>query len=165
MINSPQDKASAERLSVAQSMLDHNLALDLILILALDRDHDRALNLDRALILALDPELKRKLQEVKDQLPDVSRDNRENFKRWWQENGQAWTEQLRAVIIQHRNIGHDWQLSNEQRQLLWQYYNANKLLVDCLNSDCYVGRDVRQEIEDTLLLPMIEIARDRTSPT
>ena len=128
-------------------------------------DHAHALDLALDLDLDLDPKLKRKLQEIKDQLPDVSRNNGENFKQWWQENGQAWTEQLRAVMIQHRNIGHDWQFSNEQKQLLKQYYDANKLLIDCLNSDCYISRDVRQEIEDTLLLPMSETVRDRTSPT
>ena len=56
-------------------------------------------------------------------------------------------------MIQHRDIGHDWQFSAEQQTLLQQYYDANKLLVDCLNSDCYVSREVRQEIEAGLLLP------------
>ncbi|HEY9638090.1 MAG TPA: hypothetical protein V6D14_32150 [Coleofasciculaceae cyanobacterium] len=37
--------------------------------------------------------------------------------------------------------------------------NANRLLVDCLNSDCYVSREVRQEIEDTFLLAMPEIEK------
>jgi predicted NACHT family NTPase len=64
---------------------------------------------------------------------------------------------MRVVMIEHRNIGHDWQFSDEQNKLLQQYYDANKLLVDCLNSDCYVSREVRQEIEETLLLPMTEI--------
>ncbi len=83
--------------------------------------------------------------------------NSEVNKRWWQENGKSWTEQLRAVMIEHRNIGHDWQFTDAQKELLKQYYNANKLLVDCLNSDCYVSREVRQEIEDTLLLPVKRI--------
>ena len=78
---------------------------------------------------------------------------------WWQANGQAWTEQLRSAMIEHRNIGHDWQFSDEQKQLLQQYYDANKLLVDCLNSDCYVSREVRQEIEETLLLSIAEIEK------
>ncbi|WP_442944763.1 NACHT C-terminal helical domain 2-containing protein [Nostoc sp.] len=56
--------------------------------------------------------------------------------------------------IEHRNIGHDWQFSDEQKQLLQQYYDVNQLLVDCLNSECYVSRDVRQQIEDALLLPV-----------
>jgi predicted NACHT family NTPase len=81
------------------------------------------------------------------------------FKKWWNENGQAWTDQLKAVTIKHRNIGHDWQFSDEQKKLLQQYYDANKLLVDCLNSDCYVSREVRQEIEETLLLPIAEIEK------
>ncbi|PSB20945.1 NACHT domain-containing protein [Phormidesmis priestleyi ULC007] len=78
---------------------------------------------------------------------------------------ETWLETLRGVMIEHRNIGHDWKFSDQQKQLLQQYYECNKLLIDCLNSDCYVSRDVRQEIEDTLLLPMSEIDRDRTQQT
>jgi predicted NACHT family NTPase len=127
---------------------DRDLALDL----ALDRDLDR--DRDLALDLALDPELQRSLQSLKDQLLENSRENRENFKQWWQTNGTAWTEDFRAILIQYRNIGHDWQFTDSQKQLLREYYDANKLLVNCLNSDCYVSREVRQEIEDNLLLPV-----------
>ena len=59
-------------------------------------------------------------------------------------------------MLEHRNIGHDWQFSKEQKQLLQQYYDANKLLVDCLNlPDIYVSPNVREEIEATLLLPLV----------
>jgi predicted NACHT family NTPase len=92
----------------------------------------------------------------------LSYGNLKNFTQWWQENSQVWTEQLRAMMIEHRNIGHDWQISNAQKKLLQHYYDANKLLVDCLNSDCYVSRDVRQEIEETLLLPIEEIKKRRS---
>jgi predicted NACHT family NTPase len=44
--------------------------------------------------------------------------------------------------------------SEDQKELLQQYHDANKLLVDCLNSDCYVSREVRAEIEASLLLPI-----------
>ncbi|MBD2327714.1 hypothetical protein [Alkalinema sp. FACHB-956] len=57
----------------------------------------------------------------------------------------------------HRNIGYDWQFTPEERQLLRQYYDANVLLVQCFNSDCYVSRNVRLEIEETILLPMVEL--------
>ncbi|MEH2321148.1 MAG: hypothetical protein V7K24_29565 [Nostoc sp.] len=60
-------------------------------------------------------------------------------------------------MIKYRNIGYDWQFSDKQKELLKQYYNANKILVDCLNSDCYVSLEVRQQIEETLLLPIAEI--------
>ncbi|MEH2010086.1 NACHT domain-containing NTPase [Nostoc sp.] len=68
-----------------------------------------------------------------------------------------WREQLRPVLVEYRNIGHDWQFTDKQKKLFKQYCDANKFLVDCLNSDCYVSRQVRQQIEDTLLLPIAEI--------
>lgn len=140
-----------------------NLLLDLVLDRTLDRAFDLATrtdNFDRARaranalehnlthIRTCDPELQRKLQELKQQLPKTE------FQNCWQEQGQAWAEKLRDVMIKHRNIGYDWQFSNEQKKMLQQYYDANQLLVDCLNSECYVSRSVRQEIEDTLLLPL-----------
>jgi predicted NACHT family NTPase len=107
-------------------------------------------------------ELHQSLQQLKKQLPE-SGEASETLDKWWQKNGQAWTKQLRAAMIEYRNIGHDWQFSDTQKELLRQYYDANKLLVDCLNSDCYVSREVRQEIEDTLLLPISEIEKRQQS--
>ncbi|MDZ8236671.1 MAG: NACHT domain-containing NTPase [Nostoc sp. ChiQUE01a] len=133
--------------------LDLYLSRDLSLSLDLSRDFSLPLFLDRDRDLSLDLELKRSLQRLRDQLPDPRADREKSFN-WWQTNGKTWTEQLRNVMIKHRNIGHDWQFSNDQKQQLQQYYDANKLLVDCLNSECYVSRSVRQEIEDTLLLPV-----------
>lgn len=132
------------------------LTLDLELALALARA--LTLDLELALDLAriLNPEMGRSLQELKDESPDPDK-NIENFNRWWEANGQAWTEQLRAVMIQYRDIGHDWQFSDEQKKVLKQYYDTNLFLVECLNSDCYVSREVRSHIEDTLLLPIAEI--------
>jgi predicted NACHT family NTPase len=101
------------------------------------------------------PELSQALQQIESQLPDISKKNHENFVRWWRVNGQVLSEQLRVIMIEHRNIGHDWQFSEAQKDLLQQYYDANKLLVDCLNSDCYVSREVRAEIEASLLLPIV----------
>jgi predicted NACHT family NTPase len=141
---------------------DRDRALDLAFTLTLDRARNRDLdrdfafthNLNRALDRALDPQLQRRLQELRNQLPDASQENRETFKQWWRSNGETWTEELRSLMTEHRNIGHDWQFTEAQNQLLQQYHDANKLLVDCLNSDCYVSRTVREAIEDTLLLPI-----------
>ncbi|MBP5971993.1 NACHT domain-containing NTPase [Brasilonema sp. CT11] len=135
--------------------LDLDLDLDLALARAIARARDLDFALDRDLALDLNPELRRWLQQLNDQLPN--RKDKKAYKQWWQENGSTWTEQLRAVMIEHRNISHDWQFTDAQKKLLDQYYNANKLLVDCLNSDCYVSREVRQEIEDTLLLPNADL--------
>jgi predicted NACHT family NTPase len=59
----------------------------------------------------------------------------------------------------NRNIGHDWQLTEEQNKLLQKYGDANKLLVNCLNSHCHISSKVKQEIEDTLLLSIVEIEK------
>ena len=152
------------------------LALDLTLVFALERDLELALVLDRALDRALDrglgpihaldralnrtfePELRQALQELKEQLPN--RDcNKDRLKKWWQANAQAWTKQLRAVMIKHRNIGHEWQFSEQQKELLKQYYDANLLLVDCLKSSGNVTPAVRSHIEETLLLPIASIEK------
>ncbi|WP_414582720.1 NACHT domain-containing protein [Scytonema sp. PCC 10023] len=137
--------------------LDLDRALSLALSHAREFDLKCALSLalDRALDYALDINLKQALQQLKEKLPN-SKDSKK-IQQWWQANGQAWIEQLRIVMIKYRNIGYDWQFSGQQKELLKQYYDAIKLLVDCLNSDCYVSREVRQKIEDELLLPIAEI--------
>ncbi|MEH2078970.1 MAG: hypothetical protein V7K89_02820 [Nostoc sp.] len=127
--------------------LSRSLDLNLCLCLCLCLDFSRSLDLD--------PELKNLLQKLREQLP--SRQARQESQKWWLANGEAWCEELRKVMIKYRNIGHDWQFTDKQKELLQQYYDANKLLVDCLNSDCYVSCEVRQQIEDTLLFPIAEI--------
>ena len=115
---------------------------------------------DRA--LALEPELSQDLQELKQELPNLNRNERK-FWQWWEGNSQVWTGRLRAMIINYRNIGHDWQFSAQHKEGLGQYYYANQLLVKCLNSDCYVSREVRSHIEDTLLLPIAQLERHNES--
>ncbi len=141
--------------------LYRNLYLNLYLYLYL------YLYLDRNLELAkeYDPELYKALLKLKDRLPDVPDEkniNETEFKQWWQENGKAWTEDIRNAMIKYQNIGHDWQFSDEQKALLEQYYRANQFLTKCLHQDCYVSPEVCQEIEETLLLPFAEIEKRRS---
>jgi predicted NACHT family NTPase len=144
-----------------------DLALDSALVATLDLGLDRVLNrvLNPALVhtlnLALNPELRRAVQDLKAQLPDPDSDE-ERFKQWWQVHGQTWTNQLRAVMIRYRNIGHNWQFSKQQQELLQQYYDANTLLVDCLHNASNVTPAVRSHIEETLLLPIAEIEKRGT---
>ncbi|MEH2211841.1 NACHT domain-containing NTPase [Nostoc sp.] len=139
-------------LSLSRS-LDLSRTFDLFLFRTVNLDLSRTVDLD--LSPSLDSELKNLLQKLREQLP--SRQNTKEYQKWWLANWNTWSEELREVMIKYRNIGHDWQFSNEQKELLQQYYDANQLLVDCLNSDCYVSHEVRQQIEDTLLLPIAEI--------
>ena len=151
--------------------LDYNFKMDLTEDFASFPDLALDLNLIRALYYSgrdlefltdhlnlanvSESELQHQLLQMKEQIPSTYEDDwEENFEQWWNKNGSAWTKQLRTLMIKYRNIGHEWQFNDSQKELLRQYYDANKMLVDCLNSDCYVSRDVRQEIEDTLLLPV-----------
>jgi predicted NACHT family NTPase len=102
-------------------------------------------------------ELGQKLQQLKAELPNPFQSNEETLSQWWEDNGQAWGDRLRKVMIPHRSLGEQWrfnEFSDEQQELLRQYYYANLLLVVCLRSDCYSDPSVRQEIEETLLLPV-----------
>lgn len=137
------DLALAHALSVAVA-LTSELIYDRLtaLRLALDLDH-----------LTRIGSIGDSIQQLNNQLPNSSED-RESVKQWWETSGQSWVSQLRTVLIEHRNIGHDWHFSSELQQLLEQYGNANQLLVECLNSNGQVTPPVRQEIEEMLLLPI-----------
>ena len=96
-----------------------DLVLDLAILPVLDGAIDPALSLahDILLVPVVEPELMQALQEIKKQLPHPDGD-KEIFRQWWQANGQAWTRELRQIIISYRNIGHDWQFSEQQKSLL-----------------------------------------------
>ena len=142
-------------INVFNGTLEFELHPDEIDNTALCIDQD----LYRILDLEIEPGLKQRLQELKEQLPDWTHTWEIYYQEWWQAEGQSWTGKLRAAIVEYCNIGHDWQFSAQQKELLKQYYDANKLLVDCLNSGCDVSPEVRQQIEETLLLPKDEIER------
>jgi predicted NACHT family NTPase len=130
----------------------HNLVYDLKLSSALDLDRELALALTRD--RDLDAKLVQTLQHLKSQLPaNFSEQGLEDFSTWWLTHGSTWTEALRQVMIEHRNIAHDWQFTADQEQALQKYYDANQFLVELLKQRSTVSKSVRQDIEDHLLLP------------
>ncbi|MFN5857116.1 MAG: NACHT domain-containing protein, partial [Pseudanabaenaceae cyanobacterium] len=100
-----------------------------------------------------DERLIQRLRDLKDRMPDPNQDWN-YFIKCWEENRNQWITEYCQVLIEERNIGHDWQFTEEQKEKLKQYYEANKLLVECMQSDCYVRVGTRQEIEAGLLLPV-----------
>jgi predicted NACHT family NTPase len=116
-------------------------------------DHAHALSIafNKALELVSESEFKQVLQKLKKQLPQID-SNPKKFKEWWQVNGQIWVQELRDALIKYRNIGHDWQFTQQQMELLQQYYYANKLLVNCLNCAVNITPVLRHELEETLIL-------------
>jgi predicted NACHT family NTPase len=155
-----RDRALARALALARAIayacnLDRNHSLieerrslalvrdlDLALVLALDRNFDLALT--------------NQLQQLRDKMPALSH---VRFRQWWQSHGLAWITELRQATIRYRNIGHDWQFTAEQKQQLQSYYDTSKFLVDLLKIENAVTPEVRQEIEDNLLLPIAELKR------
>lgn len=128
--------------------------LDAIISKCLDSYPNLTTKLSLGGIDSNDSEFNRAFKEIQSQLPE--KDN-------WDEDGIIWVEQLQNLSIEYRMIGKNWQFSEEQKELLMQYYDANKLLVDCLNSSCAVRDEVRKEIENTLLLLIAEIEKRKQS--
>jgi predicted NACHT family NTPase len=108
------------------------------------------------LVIVQDVGFHRSLQQLSDELPNPDQ-NGGRFQNWWQTHYATWFERLNKTIIDYRNINHPWQFSPEQEQVLQRYYDANQLLLDCLNSNCAVTAATRQEIESALLLPQKEL--------
>jgi predicted NACHT family NTPase len=98
------------------------------------------------------------LQQLRDQLPNDNH-TKESFDNWCRNNYAAWVIKLQEAIAAHRNIGNKWEFSIPQEQALQYYYDANQLLLDCLNSNCEVTTSIREEIEATLLLPQQELEK------
>ncbi|MEA5471013.1 NACHT domain-containing protein [Spirulina sp. 06S082] len=141
----------------------NELAPDFIIDLILDsllvtyaHDLDLFLTFTEDRNIEISGDLKHALERFRDQLPDIDRD-RIHYQEWWKENGEIWTRNLRLAIIEHRNIGYDWQFGSEQKNILKQYYNSIKLLVECIYRTPKITDETIQEIEDTILLPIAEI--------
>ncbi|MBW4543944.1 MAG: hypothetical protein KME25_05815 [Symplocastrum torsivum CPER-KK1] len=99
------------------------------------------------LALDIEPRLKQAMEELEAELPDPD-EEAERFDEWRKTKGQAWVEKITGLI------GYNLQFNEAQKDLLKEYYKANKSLVEELNSGCQVSKAVRQEIEETLLLPV-----------
>ena len=120
--------------------------------------HACADSLSNILGTVLDLGFHKSLQQLSDQLPNKDH-TKESFNNWCHNNYAAWVVQLQKAIASHRNISNKWEFSPPQQQILQRYYDANQLLLDCLNSNCEVTTSIREEIEATLLLPQKELEK------
>ncbi|MGF1590212.1 MAG: NACHT domain-containing protein [Pleurocapsa sp.] len=110
----------------------------------------RTLNRAIAHATQIQPELARELQQLARQLP-VLEDNITQFWRWWHNQGKAWSNSFNSVAAQYRNMGYQWQFDVKQQKSLEQYYQANVLLLDCLNNSPSLNWEVREKIIHQLL--------------
>ena len=78
---------------------------------------------------------------------------------WWAANDNDWSKQFKSILNNYRGLGNNWQPNIKQKEVLKNYYDANKLLMDCLNSNTSVINQLQQEIAESLLLPIAEIEK------
>ncbi|MFN6462476.1 MAG: NACHT domain-containing NTPase [Nostoc sp. DedVER02] len=98
--------------------------------------------------------------KLDEELPQGVYDYWDEYYHWYKNDSGAWANRLKELNQKYRNIDYDWPLNNaEEWGLLRAYCYANKLLLDCLNTQCYVSLDTREYIQETLLLPFNEIEK------
>jgi dsRNA-specific ribonuclease len=96
--------------------------------------------------LELEPELKRVLQELEAEIPEP-KEEKEGFEEWRQARGLDWAKKIEAAI------GFDLNFTKSQKDLLKEYYNANKLLEECIDRVAELSPETRDAIEKTMFLP------------
>jgi predicted NACHT family NTPase len=132
--------------------LNVDLAFDLARALETKDGEDLGLDLELDLSLALEyaqEAVDSQLADALTELIEACPEDADSEIKW-----EDWANNLRQQTINNRNIGQIWNLTPHQLEHLRQYCNANRLLVECLESDCYVRQPVRQAIEQSLLLPI-----------
>jgi predicted NACHT family NTPase len=132
--------------------LEREIDLDLHLKLYSQSDGFYPYEFKYTIGIAQNIQLQEALKTLENQLYPY--EERINHDERWYGNGGKWTRQLRKIAIEHRNICHEFKFSEAQSKILQKYCEANRLLIECLNSDCYVSREVKEEIESSLLLPV-----------
>jgi predicted NACHT family NTPase len=136
--------------------LNVDLAFDLARALETKDGEDLGLDLELDLSLALEyaqEAVDSQLADALTELIEACPEDADSDIKW-----EDWANNLRQQTINNRNIGQIWNLTPHQLEHLRQYCNANRLLVECLESDCYVRQPVRQAIEQSLLLPITHSA-------
>jgi hypothetical protein len=73
------------------------------------------------------------------------------FSDWWIKKGDQWLSSLRNILTQEMNLGYNWEFSHEHIENINLYLEGNSLIIDCLESDCYVSRELRVDTEIKLL--------------
>lgn len=74
------------------------------------------------------------------------------------ENMMAIEKQLTEIAWGERSIGKDWEFNHHQEGLLFSYFEANKLLLECLRRATVQNRN---GIKESLLLPLGKIVYDK----
>ncbi len=103
------------------------------------------------------------VEEEEEEDKEECTQEKEKFDQLWEQNGNKWYQELKEIAIKYRDIGHDWQFSEEEKTKLKKYFDANNLLwewIETTKSDrCYLTREIRAELKNTLLWPIEDIEK------
>ena len=73
-------------------------------------------------------------------------------------------KELKYTVSDQRDFVHEWLISDKEKESVRQYYEVNKLLVDCLGIAKQVNNitlEITKKITESLLLPIAEIEKRR----
>jgi predicted NACHT family NTPase len=129
--------------------LDHDLDRARDRNLALDRIHSSILAPARSLARALALARELGLNELAEELVALAIPTDKAIFIEWRE----FSDKLRALMIKHRDIGHDWNLTDAQEKRLAVYINAAHLLQDCLEFAVISPEDKKAMLNSLYLLP------------
>ncbi|MBF2014851.1 MAG: hypothetical protein IGS23_06530 [Rivularia sp. T60_A2020_040] len=82
-----------------------------------------------------------------------------SLEKWIKYDYEHWIQRLRKVMLEFHKLNEAMQFSHKQQKILKEYYEANRLLADCLNRASLISEQVRNEIEETIFLPITEIEK------
>lgn len=97
-----------------------------------------------------DDELYELLAELDDLFPAKNSD----IESFIENNIKILIAKLYQIVNDNRKINFEQSLNDVHKRMLEQYYHANKLLVECLQTTTNLTPEVKQQLEDSLLLPI-----------
>ena len=103
--------------------------------------------------LSLDPMFAGALQGLRADLPDLGA-GRDVLMDWWRTAGPGWAGQFRQCVAEHRQVGWDWNLDDDERWTLARFYRDNQFLIECVQAALPGSRAIAAELSQTLLLPL-----------
>jgi predicted NACHT family NTPase len=105
------------------------------------------------------------LKEIESKFSESIEDLMENLKHFTELDNYVWVEQLRSLMIERYNIGHNWSWTVAQSKEIEKYYLSNKLLVNCINSNENHDDQIKEYIKCTLLMPISRIEKYKPEST
>ncbi|MEP6542613.1 hypothetical protein NDI47_10550 [Microcoleus vaginatus GB1-A2] len=84
---------------------------------------------------------------------NIIKTSKNKFQSWFQIQAPIKVEELKNLLKKYRDFNWNWNWTEDQFDLQIKYYEANILLVECLNINEVVSEEFKDQIKDELLLP------------